>query len=212
VLADANRARDDINGELADAQQARGASLVGAAQHGRYSGTQLRVGERLGEDVIRPAVEHPDPVKLIRPGAEDDHRSVRVETTREPAAGADRVDQTECVAVHVDHDDVEVLDREDREGLLAGIRRPDVVAVAGQVVGQEHTRSVILFCDQNAPFPATYREFALVVHGCAGDGHLALPLIRVARPAGGPIPDPQAPARVPKWGATDVSVGGVRGV
>jgi hypothetical protein len=73
-------------------QHPRGPTRTGAAKQCGDPGAELRVGERFGQHIVAAAVEQPDPVKLIDPGGQDDHRCVGVDTAGEPVAAADRVD------------------------------------------------------------------------------------------------------------------------
>lgn len=74
-------------------------------------------------------------MKLIDSGSQHDQWRGRVDGIGEAIAGADRVDQAERLAVHVDDDYVRLADREARQHLLARVRGPDRVPVGGQVVG-----------------------------------------------------------------------------
>ena len=61
-------------------------------------GAQLRVGERLLDDVVAAALEHPDPLQPVGVAAQHDQRRVRIGAAGDPLAGADRVEQLERLA------------------------------------------------------------------------------------------------------------------
>ena len=104
----AHLARADVDHDRARPQDPGTAPRRRAAQHRRDPGAQLRVGERLADDVVAAAVEHPDPLQPIRVAAEHDQRDLRIDAAGETLAGADRVDQRKRLAIDVDQDQVRV--------------------------------------------------------------------------------------------------------
>ena len=91
-------ARADVDRDRPCAHDPRRPPHLRAPQHRGDPGAQLRVGERLADDVVAAALEHPDPLQPVRVAAQHDQRRVRIDPAGEPLAGADRVEQLERLA------------------------------------------------------------------------------------------------------------------
>ena len=98
-----------VDAQRPDPGDGRGVRLIRAAQQRADPPAQLRVGERLCDDVVAAAVEHPHPLELARAGGEHDHRRVRVDLAGESFAAADRVEQPERLAVDVGEHQLRVV-------------------------------------------------------------------------------------------------------
>ena len=136
----------------ADPQPALVRALCGAPQHGRDAQSQLGVGERLRHEVVGAALEAAHAIGLARAPAEHDQRQPRVEPRAGPAAVAQRAQQLEPRAVgqaEIEQDEVDrvVLERAQRVAQRAG--HEQLVAVGGQVVGQEGPRRELVLDDQD---------------------------------------------------------------
>ena len=84
-----------------------------AAQHGRDPQSQLAVRERLGDVVVRAALEPADAVELAGAARQDDERQRRVQPRDDPVRLAHAPDQVQAGAVgQPDVDDGEVRARE----------------------------------------------------------------------------------------------------
>ena len=125
----------DVDHDRARAQHQRSAADLRAPQHRSDSGAQLGVRERLLDDVVSPALEHPDPVKPARVARQHDQRRVGIDLPGDPLAGAHRVEQLERAAVDVDDDQLGSLDGQQRQRLSAIARDKGAVAICRQVVG-----------------------------------------------------------------------------
>ena len=120
-----------------------------APEHRGDAGAQLRVGERLLDDVVAATIEHPNPLQPVGVAAQHDQRRVRVRPASGSLAGADRVDKREGLAVDVDEDQVGVRSAQQRERLRPVGRDQHPVAVSGEVGGEERARGVVLLGDQD---------------------------------------------------------------
>jgi hypothetical protein len=137
VPAHLHSARGQVDLQLADAQEPGGVAGAGSPKQRRKPCAELGVRVRLGQHIVPSAVEQPDPVQLIDPRGQHDQRRGWVDGTgeTETVARADRVDQPERLAIHVEDDHIGLLHREARERLLTRVRRPDLVSIGGQVLG-----------------------------------------------------------------------------
>ena len=144
-----SRERTSID-DRARAQDPGRAAQRRAPQHRGDPGAQLRVGERLADDVVAAALEHPDPLQPVRVAAQHDQRDIRVDPAGETLAGADRVDQRERLAVDVDQDQV-------RDATCSAARAPSPGRARSAPgsrqrpgwIGEERARSVVLLGDQD---------------------------------------------------------------
>ena len=142
-------ARADVDRDRSRPHDPRAPAQLGAPQHRRDPGPQLRIGERLAHDVVAAALEHPDPLQPVGVAAHDDQRRVGIGPAGEPLARADRVDELERPAVDVDEDQVRMGRAQQRERLRPVGRGQHPVAVGGEVVGEERARGVVLLGQQD---------------------------------------------------------------
>jgi len=102
--------------------------------------TKLGIGERLGNDVVAAAVEHPHAVELVRPSSEDDHRGVGVDRGGDPIATADGVEQPERLTVDVRQHELGLLLAEQVQRMSAVLGEQDLVAVGCELLSEEGPR------------------------------------------------------------------------
>ena len=132
---------------LADAQHLSGPP-VAATQHRLEPSPQLGIGERLGEHVVRAALECPHPRELVGPAAQHEQRHVRVDPVPQPAGAPNRVEQPQGLPVEIGEDQVRPPVGQQRQRLVARLGGCHLIAVLGQVVGQEGAAGRVLVYDQ----------------------------------------------------------------
>jgi hypothetical protein len=146
VQQDAVRRGVDL--QRAGADEAERPAPAGAPEERVDAGAQLRVGERLAEVVVGPAVEAADAVDLRRPPGEEQDGRRGVHAAREPVGLPEPAQQVQPAGVRedeVEQHEVGVLGLQQPDGIARAVARDHVVAVGGEVVGEERAgRGVVL--------------------------------------------------------------------
>ena len=146
-------ARHRVDLQRADAQHPALQPRARAAQHRVDPVAQLDVHERLDHVVVDAALEPAHAIELAAAAGEHDQRQRRIEPGADAVGGPDAPDQVQPGAVR----EPEVDDREVRaprlelaQRLLDRARDEQVVAVGGEVVGQERPDHRVVLDDQDA--------------------------------------------------------------
>ena len=148
----AHHARRRVDLELADAQPPGPPAHVGAAQQRLHPRAQLGVAERLADVVVAAALEAAQAVELARAPAEHDQRHRRVDAAGHAVGGAHAAHDVQARAVgqpEVDERDVGELGLQQPQPVARAVGHEQLVAVGGQVVGQEGARRRVVLDEQD---------------------------------------------------------------
>ena len=113
---------------------------------------QLGVAERLADVVVAPALEARRPIELTRAPADHDQRHRGVDAAGDAVGGAHAAHEVEARAVgqaEVDEGDVGELRLQQTQTLAGAVGDQQLVAVGGQVVGQERARRRVVLDDED---------------------------------------------------------------
>ena len=148
-VADADVASGVVDAQRADPCDPGAVAGQAAAQDGADAPVQLEVAERLRDDVVGAAVEVADARELVGAAREHDQRHVGVDARRDALGVPHGVEQSERVAVDVADDEVRLAGLDGGERGVPVLGDEHVVAVGGEVVGEEGAGGGVLLGEQD---------------------------------------------------------------
>ena len=152
VAVEPDLAADGVDLEVADPQPSTAGATLAAAQQGADAGPQFGVVEGLGDVIVGAAVEASEPIEVSGAAGEDKDRQLWVDAPGDAVGFADAANEVEAVEIgqaEIDERQVRKASLHQALGFGSGLGLQELVAVYGEIVGEELAGWAMVLDDQD---------------------------------------------------------------